>query len=216
MEERTCIKCGKSFPLTSEYFHYKHKDIGEFHVVCKACRSKNEMRLYYKMKEERPEAYEHRQDVLRKYQEDHREEIRAMSKGKRDRSIDRYRKREAAYVKGKRANDPIFLWVDHARKRIRSAVSTSYDPKYSSDGINEITGLGKDDLRIYLLQTFKETYGYDWDGVEPTHIDHIVPLCTEKTLEGRQKLFDYHNLRLVKARDNMLKCRSLDYQIGVN
>lgn len=149
MKERTCIKCGKSFPLTSEYFHYKHKDIGEFHVVCKACRSKNEMRLYYKMKEERPEAYEHRQDVLRKYQEDHREEIRAMSKGKRDRSIDRYRKREAAYVKGKRANDPIFLWVDHARK-------------------------------------------------------------------GKQKLFDYHNLRLVKARDNMLKCRSLDYQIGVN
>lgn len=214
MEERTCIKCGKTFPLTSEYFHYKRKDKGEFHVTCKTCRSQNEMRLYYKMKEERPEAYEHRQEALRKYQDDHRDEIRESNKGKRNRSIDRYREREAAYVKDKRANDPVYLWVDKARKRIRSVVATAYDVKYSSDGIKELTGLDREDLRDYLLQTFLDTYGYQWDGIEPTHIDHIIPLCTEKTLEGKQKLFDYRNLRLVKARDNMLKCRSLDYKIG--
>ena len=212
MEERTCIKCGKTFPLTSEYFHYRNKAKGKFHWTCKACRSQNEMRLYYKMKENRPEAYEHRQEVLRKYQEDHKEEIREMSRGKRGRSIEQYRDREAAYARDKRANDPVYLWVSKARKRIRSAVG--YDCKYSSDSIKELTGLGKTELRDYLLNTFRDIYGYEWDGVEATHIDHSVPLCTEKTIDGKKKLFDYRNLRLIKAADNVAKCRSLDYQIG--
>ena len=28
----------------------------------------------------------------------------------------------------------------------------------------------------YLLQTFKNNYGYEWNKVEPVHIDHIIPL----------------------------------------
>lgn len=65
-----------------------------------------------------------------------------------------------------------------------------------------------------LFGTFKQTYGYEWDGVEPTHVDHIIPLCSESTLEGKKKLFEYHNLRLIKEEDNRQKGTSIDYCIG--
>jgi hypothetical protein len=80
--------------------------------------------------------------------------------------------------------------------------------------VRSITGLSKNELRDHLLASFYDIYGCDWDFVEPTHIDHIVPLCTATTLEETQKLFHYTNLRLVKEADNRAKGTSLDYRIN--
>ena len=63
----------------------------------------------------------------------------------------------------------------------------------------------------YLLKTFKDRYGYEWDGKESVHIDHIMPLATAKTEEEVIKLCYYTNLQLLKAEDNWRKSDRLDF-----
>lgn len=109
--------------------------------------------------------------------------------------------------------DPIFKFEQMARRCVRSAINLNKNG-FSSKRVFDVTGLGKEELRNYLLNTFYQTYGYEWDGIEPTNIDHIIPLCTGKTLEDSKRLFDYHNLRLIRYSDNHAKGTSLDYQIG--
>ena len=65
----------------------------------------------------------------------------------------------------------------------------------------------------HLLQTFKSNYGYEWDKVEPVHIDHIIPLATAKTEEDIIKLCHYTNLQLLKAKDNLRKNAKNDWRL---
>ena len=76
-----------------------------------------------------------------------------------------------------------------------------------------LTGLSSTELTEYLLKTFKDNYGYEWDGVESVHIDHIVPLATAKTSQDIERLCHYSNLQLLKAKDNLKKNSKLDYNI---
>ena len=65
----------------------------------------------------------------------------------------------------------------------------------------------------YLLKTYKDNYGYEWDGTESVHIDHIKPLSQAKTEEEVLKLCKYTNLQLLKAQDNLKKQDKEDYVI---
>ena len=65
----------------------------------------------------------------------------------------------------------------------------------------------------YLLQTFKDNYGYEYNGIEKVHIDHIIPLATAKTEEDVIKLCHYSNLQLLKAKDNLEKGAKLNYEL---
>jgi hypothetical protein len=80
-----------------------------------------------------------------------------------------------------------------------------------SESLKKITGLAVDVLIKYLLKTFKENYGYEWEGQESVHIDHIIPLSTAKTEEDVKKLCHYTNLQLLKAKDNLEKKDRLDW-----
>lgn len=113
-------------------------------------------------------------------------------------------------------NDPVFAWTHKARCAVRRAAKCKgVRDQRSSSFLEDITGLPLLPLHNYLLQTFEDIYGYAWDGVEKVEVDHIIPLCTESTIEGRQRLFHYENLRLIKAADNKAKRTSLDYEIEV-
>ena len=65
----------------------------------------------------------------------------------------------------------------------------------------------------YLLQTFKNNYGYEWDKVEPVHIDHIIPLKYANNEKEVFKYCNYRNLQLLKAEDNLHKGSKLDYTL---
>ena len=65
----------------------------------------------------------------------------------------------------------------------------------------------------YLLQTFKNNYGYEWNKVARVHIDHTTPLATATTEEEVSKLCHYTNLQLLKAEDNLNKKDKLDWRI---
>ena len=60
-------------------------------------------------------------------------------------------------------------------------------------------------LKEHLYKTFFANYGYEYDGKEDVHIDHIVPLATANTEEEVIKLCHYTNLQLLKAKDNLEK-----------
>lgn len=74
-----------------------------------------------------------------------------------------------------------------------------------------IFGLNKEEFVKHLLTTFINNYGYEWDGKEPVHIDHIIPLATAKTEEEVIELCYYTNLQLLKAKDNLKKSCKLDF-----
>ena len=75
----------------------------------------------------------------------------------------------------------------------------------------EIIGTDYETFYNHLLRTFVDNYGYDWDGKEEVHIDHIIPLASAKTEEEIVKLCHYSNLQLLKAKDNLDKSDKLDW-----
>ncbi len=65
-----------------------------------------------------------------------------------------------------------------------------------------------------MLKTFKDNYGYDWDGKEEVHIDHIIPISTAESEEDIVRLCHYSNLQLLKAEDNLEKSDKIDWKKG--
>lgn len=214
METRKCCVCGVEYPLTREFFTYRNKAKGIYHRECIECGKKRKNDWYAKLKEERPEMYQNIRSKNAAYYNSHKEDWRANSaRWKREHkreTQDSFNRRRTERMK-----DPTFAFVTKARRTVRYVVMNKGErDNRASKFVLPLTGLTTLELHNYLLDTFRRTYGYEWDGVEPTHVDHIIPLCTESTLEGKQKLFHYTNLRLVKEADNRAKGTSLDYQIG--
>ena len=112
--------------------------------------------------------------------------------------------------------DELWAYQNKLRRALRHCVMSKGKNTVRNSCLTPIVGVPVRDLHYYLLDTFKQIYGYEWDGVEPTHVDHIVPLSTENTREGKERLFHYTNLRLIKETDNRAKGRKLDYEIRVN
>lgn len=109
-------------------------------------------------------------------------------------------------------SDPIFRRRVRDRNNINAAFNCTESQSWPQ--ASDLIGMPCKEFRSYMLKTFEETYGYPWDGVEPVEIDHIVPLVTATTPDEVDALCHYTNLRLLKAKDNVAKGTSLDYQIG--
>ena len=213
METKVCKKCGEELPNTQEYFRKISK--GYLSGTCKNCYNANRRERAAERKANEPEWYERELQKHRDYYAENKERLkptmRAYNKAHPEMRQESFNRRRRVRMK----EDPVFAWSCKARRAIRYVAMNKgkYDNR-SSQFIQDLTGMTTLQLHYYLLDTFKETYGYEWDGVEKTHIDHIIPLCTESTIEGKQKLYHYSNLRLIKECDNRAKGMSTDYQIG--
>lgn len=100
--------------------------------------------------------------------------------------------------------------------QVRDMLNDSFRRKYKKKNkhAEEILCCSVDFFINYLLQTFKNNYGYEWDGKEKVHIDHIKPLKNANTKEDIIKLCYYKNLQLLKAKDNLRKKDKMEYKIG--
>lgn len=47
---KTCAKCGKEYPATTEYFHKNTQLKDELHKICKKCKSEYDREIYKKKK----------------------------------------------------------------------------------------------------------------------------------------------------------------------
>ena len=79
---------------------------------------------------------------------------------------------------------------------------------------HNIIGCDYDFFVNYLLKTFKNNYGYEYNNDENVQIDHIIPLSTANSVEEVIKLNHYTNLQLLKEEDNRKKSNKLDWRIS--
>lgn len=185
--ERQRIKERNRYQSNPEHFRQRRKEWYR----------KNREREIEKAKRYRAEHRERTKEVNKKYKETHKEEIKIATKKYRD---EKYK------------DDPHFKFKKSIYNMINQSFAKhgSYKPKKNKD----ILGITSSELYFYLLQTFVDTYGYEWDFKEPVHIDHIIPLATAKTQEDIVRLCHYKNLRLLKASDNIKKRDRLDFVVG--
>ena len=136
---------------------------------------------------------EHKKEMDRKYQKEHRETKREY-----------YRE----YIKKRKQEDKIFK----IKCNVRNVIYYSFLRKRykKSEHTNELLGCSIDYFTNHLLETFKKRYGYEYDGKEKVHIDHIKPLKYANTEEEIIGLCHYTNLQLLKAEDNLKKGFNLE------
>lgn len=231
-DTRVCRRCGKELPLTLEYFYRNGNS--NYQYFCKPCMAirkkewasanKEKIKDYdaRKRKERSDEQrskiasylktyYSENKDKIReqkhKYYLAHKEEVRRNHKDNSQRINKCKRERENRMYR----EDPLF----RIKKQCRNAIYKSFARKgfVKWQLAEDITGMPVSDLCDYLLKTYLELYGCEWDGKEEVHIDHIVPLATATTEEEVKKLCHYSNLQLLKAFDNLSKHDKKDYKI---
>ena len=231
----TCKECRKHY---LKKWHEENKDHVQQYLEEKKELIKARSREYYLNNQEHLKEYsktfrqEHKDYYTgynKQYKIDHKEKISDYNKQyneKNNESIKQYKKeyhkanrpKENEYAKvhnkQRRENDPLYKM----KVQLRHLIYHSLERKGYSKKCNTYKIIGADYNTFYnhLLDTFKSNYGYEWDGHEPVHIDHIIPLVTATTEQETIALCNYKNLQLLKAKDNLDKSDKLDYIINGN
>jgi len=223
METKICKKCGIEKPI--ENFRQKKNQLGKYYLYsyCKQCETiytREYIKQHYK------ERYKQiRKASDKRYRENHKEEIKNKSliryknmtpeqKEKRKTYMGEYthqwrqnnKEKIKDYIKTdreKRKNNTFLRFKDQIRHELlRSFKAKGYNKNYHT---KTIVGIELKELYEYLKNTFKTNYGYEWNEIEPVHIDHIIPLSTAHNEEEIIKLCHYTNLQLLKPKDNLKK-----------
>lgn len=158
----------------------------------------------------KPEAKERKKEYDKKYKEKNYEKI----KNYRFNYRYTHKKEYNQYIKIRRKNDELFKLKRKLSDFTRSSFYRTNTKKNKST--EKILGIDAMSLKKYLLETFKTNYGYEWDGKEPVHIDHIIPISKAATSEQVEKLSHFTNLQLLKAIDNQRKSNKLDWELNRN
>jgi hypothetical protein len=162
----------------------------------------------------------------KKYWEEHKEERKKYNKqyniDNKERILEykkqyhqEHREHENEYAKKMHAIKKVSDKKYVLRIRMRNLIKHSFERQgYSKNSHTyEIIGTDYESFYNHLIQTFLNNYGYEWDGKEEVHIDHIKPLSSAKTEEEIIKLCNYKNLQLLKAKDNLEKSDKTDWKI---
>ena len=121
-------------------------------------------------------------------------------------------KKRNPYFSRRRKEDYIFKLKEQVRNLINISIKSKGHRKNTKT--MNLVGCDLDYLIDYLLKTYKDNYGYDWDKKEPVHIDHIIPMATATTKEEVINLCHYTNLQLLKASDNLKKSDKMDWNLS--
>ena len=163
--------------------------------------AENKDKLSIKKKKYQKENAERIKEYRKKYDESNREKVR-----------ETHRTYLRNYTKDRKKNDPLFKMIIQIRGMISGSFTRRGYTKRSHT--YEILGTDYNTFYKHLLNTFKKNYGYDWDGHEEVHIDHIVPLATAENEDDIIALCHYTNLQLLKGKDNLIKGDKIDWNIG--
>ncbi len=234
MEIRVCKSCGiekniiefrKTLCKKNNKFYYRRK--------CKKCESKDNLekaREYYilhKKVPKKPKPYE-------KYIEEFNGDIeKAKAKYKKIKAREYKKYYYYTHQEQRKIKDKLYYEKNkktiiekekekkkknsefRLKKQIRTMLWNSFkrNNHTKKEKSEKILGCSLDYFYKYLLQTFKDNYGYEWDEVIPVHIDHIYPISLAKNEEDIIKLCHYSNLQLLKAQDNLEKNDKLDWEL---
>lgn len=210
----------KRYQRDKEKIKQKRKDYYREKIKNASEESKEEIR-----KKQR-EYYNNNKEKIREYQnkwyDEHKEEYRKKHSEyyfKNKDKVKAYREKNKEHIKeitrenkkSKMQNDELYRFS----QRVRGCLNKSFKRQNAtkSKHSEELLGCSVPFFQDYLKQTFFNAYGYEYDGIEKVHIDHIIPLATAKTVEDVEKLCHYTNLQLLRAEDNLKKGSKTDYEI---
>ena len=229
MEKKLCKKCG----IEKETDNFRIKNINGKNYLYSYCKERER-----KINKEYIENHKkQRKEYMNEYRKENKEKLniqrnilrkkniektRYLSKKSYERNKEKILKHNKEYriknkakinqqVINRKQNDYVFKLKCQTRNILLN--SFKRNGKIKSERTEKILGCNLEFFVEYLLQTFKNNYGYEWGKVEPVHIDHIIPLATAKTEEEVIKLCHYTNLQLLKAEDNLHKGAKLDYTL---
>lgn len=228
METKICKICGIEKSLSNFYFRNDTKNYRNECIKChsektkkyreenkeylaeknKKWREKNRNILLLKKAKYREKNREIIKEKARIYYKENIENIKIRRKSNRRKTNETARE----YQANKKKNDKVYS----LKCQIRHLLVASFTRKnyVKNSHLEEIIGIPIDNLINYLLQTYKNNYGCEWDEIEPVHIDHIKPLKCAKTKDDVIRLCYYTNLQLLKAQDNLKKGSKLEWEIG--
>jgi hypothetical protein len=198
---KVCSKCKKEKML--EEFYKRNKDKRSYCSQCKECMNNNNKKWRNDNK-----------DILKikqkEYRNNNKEKVFLCSK--------RWKNNNKELIKQYRRNDYYRHKKDNFYKlkiQTRHLITKAFERKgYKKNSKTEkILCCDYKTFINYLLETYKNNYGIEWDGKIKVHIDHIIPLSTAKSEEDIIKLNHYTNLQLLKAEDNLCKSNKLDWRL---
>lgn len=175
-------------------------------------REENSEQLREWRQEYRKKNLERIKDYMSSYREENKERIKEYNKNYKDENKEKLSQQALEYYKTRRINDPLFRLKMQVRGMIRGSFNRRGQKKRKRT--EEILGCTIDEFANHLLDTYIDNYGIEWDGTEEVHIDHIIPLATATTEEEVINLCHYSNLQLLKAKDNMDKRDSLNWELN--
>ena len=207
-----CRVCGEEKPIDQFEQLYSSNVYGEYGngkmVSAEVLDGTGECKICWQKGLE--EATEWMREYKRKWYQDHKEEIAAKQKANRparrvanQKYAKTHRDHINQHIAERKQNDPVYKLKCQARKTIYSSFTRAGYVK--QEKCESIVGLKQDAFIEYLLKTYEKNYGKSWDGEEPVHVDHIIPLATANTEEDVIRLCHYTNLQLLTAKDNILK-----------
>lgn len=215
MNTKICKKC--NLEKNVDNFRLKKDKNGKYYrySYCKQCeninrniydiryRKKHNEEIKIKSRKRNKELSLEEKEKIKKYMEKYMPKWREKNKD-----------RIAIYYKNdneKRKNDNFLKFKDQLRHEILRSFKAKGLTK--NQHTKEIVGMELDKLYLYLKKTFKNNYGYEWDGVEKVHIDHIKPLSIARTKEDIITLCQYTNLQLLKEKDNLRKYNKIKWEL---
>lgn len=199
MDEKICLKCRKTKGLNDFYKDKSRKD--GLYSYCKECSKKNIKNIYDNNKQEKIKYQKQYYQEHKKEKQEYDKNYRQATKSKRNANENRLYQNNQIY---------------RLKKQLRNCIYKSFTKKnfYKKEQTQNIIGCEYATFIRYLLQTYKDNYGIEWDGIEKVHIDHIIPLATTNDERGIIRLCHYTNLQLLKAKDNLVKSSKLNYNRG--
>lgn len=199
---KVCASCKEVLPLNQ--FLIKN---GRPQPRCSICRRKDFEEYFKKL-------CDMQNDITRKeakamYEVEYKEELKKEKERRSEESKKRQAESHKEYTKKRYNTEPMYRLKCSVRNCICGSFKRTGQVK--KEKTEKIVGLPLEEFINYLKNTFFLRYGYEWDGEEPVHIDHIIPLSTASTEESVVKLCHYSNLQLLKAHDNLVKNNRLDW-----
>lgn len=179
----------------------------------KEYREKNKDIIHEKAKIWRQNNAEYLKEKKREYVKNNKEKVDEWRKTYKEKNREQIRENWAEYNRKRREEDELYAFVVRMRTFIRNSFLRTETQKKNKTF--DIIGMDRIEFRDYLYNTFYKNYGYEYDGKEEVHIDHIVPLATAKTEEDVIKLCHYTNLQLLKPKDNLYKKDRLDFELPI-
>ena len=209
-----CKDCEKEYK--KEYNKlYREKHLEELKQYQKRYREENKEVLKQKQKDYYKKYYEkHKEEVLHKNKiwiDNNKNKRQLKIKEWETRNHDKILKRKLERRKQRLREDTVYKLKMQTRDVIKKSFRGVLKGKRGRT--TELLGCDLDFFVNYLLDTYKNNYGIEWDKIEKVHIDHIIPLATAKTEEDVIKLCHYTNLQLLKAKDNLCKHDKLDWRL---